>query len=123
MKPEELLAMRVANYIKMNYPDQPFRVDLVDQVGRTNGKKNKVLHGKWSRGYPDILICHCKRNKKGRIKYGGLYLELKVTKTVHNTEHTRKQAAYHAVLRTKGYKVHFACGFNEATVLIKEYLK
>jgi hypothetical protein len=91
-------------------------------VGKAAGAKNKEIHGKWSRGYPDLFIAHCKINKKGRIKYGGLYVELKATKTVHDTEHTRQQAAYHAVLRHHGYKVTFACGYDEAIGHIKKYM-
>ena len=125
MKPEALLAKRVSNYIKQHYPNQPFRFDTGADMrtDMASAKRNKALHGRWSKGYPDIFIAHCKRNRKGRIKYGGLYLELKATKSVPNTEHTRTQAAYHAVLRQQGYKVHFACGFEEATSLIKAYLK
>ena len=123
MKPEELLMIRVANHLKINHPDQPFRFDLIDQIGRVGGKKNKEVHGKWNRGYPDLFLPHCYRNKKGRIKYGGLYVELKATKTVHDTEHTRKQKIYHAILRFKGYKVEFACGYEQAINIIDTYLK
>ena len=123
VKPETLLVQRVANFIKINYPDQPFRFDQIDQVGRKSGRDNKLLHGEWSRGYPDLFVPHCKRNKKGRIKFGGLYVELKATKTVHDTEHTRTQKDYHAVLRAKGYRVTFACGFDEAVSIIKLYLQ
>ena len=47
MKPEDIVAMRVANYLKMQYPNLPFRIDMVDSVGRANGNKFKALHGKW----------------------------------------------------------------------------
>ena len=124
LTPEELLVKRVANFIKTNYPKQPFRFDQIDQIGLVAGKKNKEIHGaKFSKGYPDLFIAHCKRNKKGKMKFGGLYVELKATKTVHNTEHTRTQSAYHAVLRYQGYKVYFACGFDESVAIIKDYLQ
>lgn len=117
LSPEDLLVIRVTNYLKMNYPDLPFRVDLVDRIGLAQGKEISSLHGKWSKGYPDLKVCWCTK------KYGGLYVELKATKTVPNTQHTRTQANYHAVLRRCGYKVSFACGFEEATTLIDKYLK
>ncbi len=110
--------MRVANFIKHSYPEQPFRFDQIDQVGLQNGIRNKEIHGKyWSTGYPDLFIA---RKTK---KHGGLYLELKATKTVPNTDHTREQAAYHAVLRDCGYKVSFCCGFEECSKKIKKYLR
>jgi len=124
VKPEQVLAKRVAGYLKRTYPNIPFRFDTGADMrtDMNSAKRNKELHGKWSKGYPDLFICHCKRNKKGRIKYGGLYLELKATKSVPNSEHTRRQAVFHALLREQGYKVHFACGYEESVDLIDKYL-
>ena len=117
MKPEELLVTQVANYIKMNHPTIPFRFDQIDQIGMVNGKRNNLIHGKYARGYPDLLIATCRHG------YGGLYLELKATLTVPNTDHTRRQAVYHEVLRKNGYKVLFVCGYKQAKKEIKKYLK
>ena len=118
VKPEALLAKRVANYIKLKHPDIPFRFDLVDQIGRHNGILNKELHGlKFSKGYPDIIVL---RKTK---KYGALFIELKATETVPNTQHTRTQALYHETLRQNGYCVNFACGFEEAVEQIEKYMK
>lgn len=118
IKPEEIVAMKVATFIKTEYPDQPFRFDQIDQVGVNNGGKNRNLHGnKWSKGYPDLFIPKCTK------RYGGLYLELKATATVHDTEHTRNQEAYHKILRKLGYKVSFCCGAEECIKKIKKYLK
>ncbi|MBW2998169.1 hypothetical protein KY321_01400 [Candidatus Woesearchaeota archaeon] len=118
MKPEELLQKRVSNLMLDDYPTIPFRVDLIDNLNNSAmGKKVKELHGKWNRGYPDFMICCC------RGEFGGLYLELKATEKVPNTEHTRTQAQYHAVLRNNGYKVMFVCGYKEAKKAIKKYMK
>lgn len=116
-KAEELIVINVCNYIKKHYPEQPFRVDLVDKIGRFNGGKVKSLHGKWSRGYPDLFL---PRRTKG---YGGLYLEVKATATVHNTAHTRLQAVYHEVLRQQGFKVLFACGYDECIIAVNKYMR
>ena len=117
-KPEEFLQQRVSNFMLKDYPKIPFRVDLVDKLKNVLiGKQVKALHGKWSRGYPDMLICTCRHG------FGGLYLELKATEEVADTEHTRRQKQYHAVLRHNGYRVMFVCGFKEAKKAIKEYLK
>lgn len=117
LKSEALLATRVANFMKLNYPEVIYRFDQIDQVGRRGGVRNKELHGKWSAGYPDLFIAHTTK------KHGGLYLELKATKTVHNTEHTRRQGVFHTLLRKAGYKVKFVCGYDESIKQIKKYLR
>jgi len=119
LKPEAIVANRVSNLMITKYPKIPFRFDtgadvkLPVHVARALHK----LHGKWAKGYPDVLICTC------RDGYGGLYVELKKDGELEDTEHTRRQARYHAVLRHNGYKVTFACGFKEAKKAIKKYLK
>ena len=70
-----------------------------------------------TRVIPDLFIARATK------KYGGLYIELKATKTVPNTEHTRTQRAYHQLLRQNGYMVDFACGFDEAKKMIDDYMK
>ena len=101
------------------YPQIPYRFDLGADIPLPPqlANRGKELHGNWSRGYPDLILCTC------RGGYGGLYLELKATDDVPNSEHTRRQALYHEVLRREGYKVEFACGFKEAKKLVKMYLK
>jgi len=118
-KPESLLATRVSNHMISKYPKIPFRFDIGADVPLPIhiAKRAKELHGKWSRGYPDVKICTCRHG------YGGLYLELKATDEVVDSEHTRTQAQYHAVLRHNGYKVMFVCGYKEAKKAIKKYLK
>jgi len=118
-KPEEVLQSRVSNYMLEEWDKIPFRIDLIDKLKNVVvGKRVKELHGsKFSRGYPDMFIATCRNG------YGGLYLELKAGDEVPNTEHTRRQAQYHAVLRHNGYKVSFCCGFAECIKKIKKYLK
>ena len=102
------------------YNNIPFRFDIGADVPLPIqiAKRSKELHSeKWNRGYPDLLIC------TGRGGYGGLYLELKATDGVQDTEHTRRQAHYHAVLRGHGYKVLFVCGLKETKEAIKAYMK
>ena len=118
-KPEELLAKRLSNHILTKYPKIPFRFDLIDKLGNRNiGRQVKELHGiKFSRGYPDLFVATC------RGVFGGLYLELKAEDKVPNTEHTRRQAGYHAVLRFNGYKCDFCCGLEDCKKKLKKYLK
>ncbi len=120
VKPETVLATRISAYLRMNYPDTIFRFDLAADMPLPPhlASRGKALHGeKNNRGYPDVFIAQCSK------KYGGLYLELKAGDKVPNTEHTRRQAAYHHRLRIAGYKVNFCCGYTECTRMIKKYLK
>ena len=118
-KPESLLAKRVANYLQINYSTTIYRFDLAADMVMSIGqaRRNKELHGKYNKGYPDLFIARATK------KYGGLYIELKATDTVPNTAHTRTQRAYHQLLRQNGYMVDFACGFDEAKKMIDDYMK
>jgi hypothetical protein len=118
MKPESILAKRVSAYLLTTYPSVPFRFDLAADQRTTIGvaRKNKAIHGKWSKGHPDVTIFQATK------KYGALFIELKATKTVHNSEHTRRQRAYHEVLKLQGYQADFACGFEEAKEMIDNYM-
>ena len=121
-KPEALLATRISNYMQINYPDVIFRFDLAADLKMTIGQatRNKRLHGKFNKSYPDLFIARANK------KYGGLYIELKaMTKTgnVPNTAHTREQGVIHQILRESGYKADFAVGFDQSKLMIDEYLK
>ena len=118
MKPEELVVQRLTNHIKMTYPDVIFRLDLAADVKLPIqiAKKFSELHGKYSKGYPDLFIA---RMRKG---YGGLYLEVKATDKVPNNNHTIRQAYIHSILRKEGYKVAFCCGYEKCKKMLKEYL-
>ena len=111
--------MLLTIWIRDTYPDTPYRVDVAADIPLSPRNKGRVkaLHGKWSRGYPDLLILE--RTKK----FGALFVELKVDGVVPNTEHTRRQAAYHEVLRSKGYKVEFCCGLEAAKRTISKYMR
>jgi len=118
MKPEALLAKRVAVYLRTAYPTIPYHFDLGSDMRVSIGvaKRNKDLHSMWSRGHPDLAIYYATK------KYAGLFIELKATKTVTNSDHTRRQRAYHDVLRSNGYKAEFCCGFEESKKMIDDYM-
>lgn len=119
MKPEQLLATQMSNVMKEEYPLIIYRFDIGADVPLPIqlAMRSKELHGKWNKGYPDLFIAKCKK------KYGGLYLELKATDTVPNSEHTRRQAYIHMVLRKAGYKCMFCCGFEDCVKKLRKYLK
>lgn len=117
---ERQLLMELTIFIRENYPDVPYRVDVAADIPLAPIHKGRVkaLHGKWSRGYPDLFIASCQKG------YCGLFLELKTEQAgIANTEHTRTQKAYHEVLRNQGYKVKFCCGLEKCKKQIKKYLK
>ena len=111
-KPEALLATRVANHLKTEYPMTVFRFDLAADLKMTIGQasRNKALHGKFNSGFPDLCVYGSK---------GAFFLELKAGK-VPNTAHTRNQRAFHEVLRHNGYVVEFICSYDEAKQFIKD---
>lgn len=118
MRPEELLTKEATNFLKLEYYDVIFRVDIAADIPLPPHLKsrNKKLHGRWSTGYPDIFIAKCMHG------FGGLYIELKATKTVPKSKHTDRQKIIHQHLRKSGYKVHFACGIDEFKQIVKKYL-
>jgi len=114
-KPEAVLVHRIVTLLQSEYPNTPYRFDLAADMVTTIGqaKKNKIINGKWSKGWPDLMIV-------GKKKV--LFLELKATKKVLNSEHTRNQAAVHLKIRKKKHQCLFCCGFEECSKLIKEFL-
>ena len=119
MKKEQLVAKRVSNYLLQNYPEVIFRFDLAADMRTTIGvaRRNSAMHGKWSKGYPDLFIA------EPRGKHAGLYLELKAIGANLNTPHCQKQKIYLGILKSKGYKAKMVEGFEEAKQTIERYLK
>ena len=115
-KPEALLVDRIVTLLKSEYPNTPYRFDLAADMVTTIGQasKNKRINGKWSKGWPDLMII-------GKRKV--MFLELKATETVVNSSHTRTQAAVHLKIRKKKHNCMFCCGYEECSKLIKEFLK
>ncbi len=118
MKPEDLLVKRVVTYLRGEYPSIIYNINLAADMRVSIGvaRKNKALLGKWSKGHPDMIIY--KTNKK----YCGLFIELKATKTVPNSDHTRRQEAFMAILRLQGYRATFCCGYEECVKEIDWYM-
>ena len=122
---ERNLTTKVAQYLQMAYPKVIYRFDLAadQRLSIQQATRNSKLHGRWSRGFVDLTIFH----KSG--DYGALFIELKVD-TVYKkdgelkkSEHLRRQAEFHMMLRERGYKAEFGCGFDEIKALIDNYIK
>ena len=114
---ESVLVEGLARWLKENHPKVIFRFDLFADTPMPHklAQLNRKLHGKHTKGYPDLIV----------LGPGGrpLFLELKATDTVPNTEHTRRQRKFHEKLRRLGYEVHFCCGFKECIEKLKDYLE
>ena len=126
MKPEALLSIKVSNYLQLQYPKTIFRFDLASdqRLSIQQATRNSRLHGRWSRGFVDLVIYA----KKGN--YGALFIELKAAGcspfkkdgTLKKSDHLKSQDKFHEKLRDQGYKCEFAVGFDDTKKLIDEYL-
>jgi len=121
---EKQLHKQVATYIKLQYPNVLFNVDL-SGIRLTPGLAKQAKELRSSRGFPDIVIYE---QKKG---YAALFIELKKEGTkltkknshIHSSEHIEEQHILHQKLKAKGYYASFAVGFQESIDLIDWYLK
>ncbi|MDQ1341168.1 MAG: hypothetical protein QG567_2326 [Campylobacterota bacterium] len=127
MKKEQITALNVAKFLQVKYPKVIYRFDLVADMPLSifQANRNKALHGRFSKGYPDLFIAVC------RGGYGGLYLELKADDstpfkkdgTLKKNEHLEMQNNRHEQLREAGYYVAFAVGFKQSVEIIEKYME
>lgn len=119
------LQAQVADYIRLQYPDVIFHSDFGSGIKLTMGQaiKQKRLNG-GRRSWPDMFLAEPKD------KYSGLFIELKKEGVrifkkdgaLVADEHIREQFDMLHDLRRKGYAAEFACGFDEARMLIDDYM-
>ena len=122
--PERNLTNMVAEYLQRRYPSVIYRFDLASdqRLSIQQAKRNSKIHGKLSRGYPDLLIL------EPRNIWHGLFLELKTTTPfkkdggLKKDQHLERQNSFHLKLINKGYKAGFSTGFEETKKRIDEYL-
>jgi len=124
---EDILEEMVAEYLQRVYNAVLFHFDI--GAGRKTtmfqATRAKRLHGKWSRGYPDLFIAVSNKY------YHGLYIELKADGKspfkkdgkLKKDKHLEIQNNIHQVLRDEGYSCGFAVGFVEAKEVIDEYME
>lgn len=142
--------IQVADYLRLRYPGVLFHSDYGSGLRLTPGQavKQKRLQG-GRRSWPDMFIAEPKvrhtTDGEWGIKLGwaqlddgtdyyammfaGLMIELKregtrLTKKNGEwaNEHIAEQAELLHILRKKGFKAEFACGFDEAKRIIDKYL-
>lgn len=138
IKKEELLHLRICDYLRKNYPDVLFRTDFSSGMKMTPGQAAKHKKFQKSRAWPDLFIAKStmkiEYNRYAGEQfldgYSGLFLELKAEGTklykkngeMVANKHYREQAEMLEKLRLNGYIAEFAVGYDEAIKIITDYL-
>ena len=134
MKEIEIQA-RVADYLRLRYPDVIFHSDFGSGIKLTMSQavKQKRLNG-GRRSWPDMFIAKPKLGVDGDGQHfyqHGLFLELKKDGTrilkkdgsVVADEHIREQMKMLQALYRLGYRAEFAVGFDQAKQIIDDYMR
>ena len=129
IKKEELLHLKVCDYLRKNYPDVLFRTDFSSGMKMSPGQAAKHKKFQKSRAWPDLFIA-CSDRDGWEIKQCGLFLELKAEGTklykkngeMVANKHYQEQAEMLEKLRLNGYIAEFAIGYKDAIEQIREYL-
>lgn len=129
IKKEEILHLKVCDYLRKNYPDVLFRTDFSSGMKMSPGQAAKHKKFQKSRAWPDLFIA-CSDRDGWEIKECGLFLELKAEGTklykkngeMVANKHYREQAEMLKKLRSEGYAAEFAIGYKDAIEQIHEYL-
>ena len=138
IKKEELLHLRICDYLRNNYPDVLFRTDFSSGMKMTPGQAAKHKKFQKSRAWPDLFIAKPEKDvfrdsfsgEKYYKFYGGLFLELKAEGTklykkngeMVANKHYREQAEMLKKLRSNRYAADFAVGYDQAIQIITDYL-
>lgn len=124
IKKEEILHLKVCDYLRKNYPNVLFRTDFSSGMKMSPGQAAKHKKFQKSRAWPDLFIA------ESNILTSGLFLELKAEgvklykkngEMVAN-KHYQEQAEMLEKLRSNGYIAEFAVGYDEAIKIITNYL-
>ena len=136
IKKEELLHLKVCDYLRKNYPDVLFRTDFSSGMKMTPWQAAKHKKFQKSRAWPDLFIAESGvvKFKKGNLivnlRKNGMFLELKADGvklykkdgTLRKNKHIEEQAEMLEKLRNGNYYAEFAIGYEDAIKQIHEYL-
>ena len=124
IKKEELLHLKVCDYLRKNYPDVLFRTDFSSGMKMSPGQA--VKHKKFQKGraWPDLFIA------ESNTLASGLFLEIKAENVivfnmngkVRQNKHLIEQDKMLKKLRSKGYRARFVIGYEQAIFEIQQYL-
>lgn len=131
-KKEEILHLRICDFLRRNYPDVIFRTDFSSGMKMTPGQAIKHKKFQSSRAFPDLTIF------EPRIaEFGGeeavchaLMLEIKAENaspfkkdgSLKKNEHLEEQDEMLRKLLCRGYMAVFVVGFEQAKQVIENYL-
>ena len=136
IKKEEILHLKICDYLRKNYPDVLFRTDFSSGMKMTPGQAAKHKKFQKSRAWPDLFIAESGvvKFKEGNLivnlRKNGMFLELKADdvklykkngEMVAN-KHYQEQAEMLKKLRDRNYYAEFAIGYKDAIEQIREYL-
>jgi hypothetical protein len=117
------IQLAFCKWLRLQYPDVRFRSDIQSAGKLTPQMQNikKILDP--HRGWPDIMV-YLRKNQ-----YVGLGIELKRLDsgiwlkdgTLSNDKHVQEQHQMHEFLRSIGYRVEFAEGFDQAVEVFERY--
>lgn len=124
IKKEELLHLKVCDYLRKNYPDVLFRTDFSSGMKMSPGQAAKHKKFQKGRAWPDLFIAESNNFASG------LFLEIKAEDVivfnrngkVRKNKHLIEQDKMLKELRKKGYHARFAIGYNQAIFEIQQYL-
>ena len=122
-KPEQILREQITQYIKLQYPDVIYKVDLESDIKLNimQGVRNKKLQ--CGRGYPDLFIAEPRGNSCGLfIELKASEITLKDGKTLKASQHPREQQLMLMKLSKRGYCAVFGVGFDNCKRIIDAYL-
>ena len=121
---EEILHLKVCDYLRKNYPNVLFRTDFSSGMKMTPGQAAKHKKFQKSRAWPDLFIA------ESNILASGLFFEIKAENVIvfkkngeiRQNKHLIEQDKMLKELRNKGYYARFAVGYDQAIQIITNYL-
>lgn len=124
IKKEEILHLKICDYLRKNYPNVLFRTDFSSGMKMSPGQAAKHKKFQKSRAWPDLFIAESNNFASG------LFLEIKAEDVIvfkkngkiRKNKHLIEQDKMLKELRKKGYRARFAIGYNQAIFEIQQYL-
>lgn len=124
MQNEIALYEQISQYLNLKHPGILYHWDLSGVHNASRYTRN--LYGRLNvRGFPDLIIY------QPHGAYAGLAIEVKVAGTVvykkdgtlRASTHLAEQEAMLQRLRAAQYRAEFACGYDEITKIIEDYVQ